>query len=140
MDYFGALGIFVIAAETRSFTAAGSRLGMSPSAIGKAVARLEDKLKVRLFHRSTRSITLTAEGHLFLERCQRILAEFDAAKEELSRASSAPQGKLRVSLPQIGLYLMPHLSAFQQMFPDIALELSFGRYGQKLVTPDQAAA
>lgn len=126
MDYLGALGVFVLAAETRSFTEAGSKLGISPSAVGKAVARLEQELNVRLFHRSTRSITLTAEGHLFLERCQRILTEFEAAKGELSQASNVPQGRLRVSLPQIGLYLMPQLSAFQQMFPQVALELSFG--------------
>lgn len=126
MDYLGALGAFVLAAETRSFTAAGSKLGISSSAVGKAVARLEQDLNVRLFHRSTRSITLTAEGYLFLERCQRILAEFEAAKGELSQASIVPQGKLRVSLPQIGLYLMPEISAFQQMFPRIELDLSFG--------------
>ncbi|MEH6387788.1 MULTISPECIES: LysR family transcriptional regulator [Pseudomonas] len=126
MDYFGALEAFVHSAETRSFTAAGRRLGISSSAVGKAVVRLEEQLDVRLFHRSTRSITLTAEGQLFLNRCQRILAEFEAARAELSQASSAPQGKLRVGLPQIGLYLMPHLCDFQQMFPSIELELNFG--------------
>ena len=72
MDHMAGLGAFMQAAETRSFVAAGRQLGVSASAIGKAVARLEDRLGVRLFHRSTRSITLTPEGVLFLERCRRI--------------------------------------------------------------------
>ncbi|MGK5081599.1 LysR substrate-binding domain-containing protein [Janthinobacterium sp. HLX7-2] len=125
MDYFGALGAFVQSAETRSFTEAGRRLGISSSAIGKAVVRLEEDLGARLFHRSTRAITLTAEGGRFLERCQRILAEFDVARAELSQAKAAPRGKLRIGLPQIGMRLMPHLLAFQHKFPDIELELNF---------------
>jgi DNA-binding transcriptional LysR family regulator len=126
MDYFGALGAFVHSAETRSFTEAGRRLGISSSAVGKAVVRLEEELGVRLFHRSTRAITLTAEGQRFLDRCRRILAEFDVARMELTQASAAPQGKLRIGLPQLGKQLMPHLLAFQEAFPDIELELNFG--------------
>jgi DNA-binding transcriptional LysR family regulator len=125
MDYFGALGAFVHSAETRSFTQAGRRIGISSSAVGKAVVRLEEELGVRLFHRSTRAITLTAEGRLFLERCQRILAEVDVARAELIQASTSPQGRLRVGLPQLGKYLLSHLIAFQQRFPRIELELSF---------------
>jgi DNA-binding transcriptional LysR family regulator len=68
MDSLGSLNAFVQAAEARSFTVAGRQLGVSSSAIGKSVARMEERLGVRLFHRSTRSITLTAEGALFLER------------------------------------------------------------------------
>lgn len=126
MDYFGALGAFVQSAETRSFTEAGRRLGLSSSAVGKAVVRLEEELGVRLFHRSTRAITLTAEGHLFLDRCQRILAELDAARTELTQTNATPQGKLRIGLPQLSTYLMPHLIAFQEKFPRIELELNFG--------------
>ena len=62
MDTLGSLNAFVQAAEARSFTVAGRQLGVSSSAIGKAVARMEERLGVRLFHRSTRSITLTAEA------------------------------------------------------------------------------
>jgi DNA-binding transcriptional LysR family regulator len=72
MDSLRSLNAFVQAAEARSFTVAGPQLGVSSSAIGKAVARMEERLGVRLFHPSTRSITLTAEGALFLERCRRI--------------------------------------------------------------------
>jgi DNA-binding transcriptional LysR family regulator len=90
------------------------------------VVRLEEELGVRLFHRSTRAVTLTAEGSLFLERCQRILAEFDVARTELTRVSAAPQGRLRIGLPQLSMYLIPHMVAFQQAHPRIELELSFG--------------
>src|SRR6202048_3604277 len=84
----GALNVFVQAAETRSFVAAGRILGISASGIGKSVTRLEQSLGVRLFHRSTRSVTLTAEGQMFFDRARRILAEFDAAQAELSEASA----------------------------------------------------
>jgi DNA-binding transcriptional LysR family regulator len=125
MDYFGALGAFVHSAETRSFTEAGRRLGVSSSAIGKSVVRLEEELGVRLFHRSTRAITLTSEGSRFLQRCYRIIAEFDTARAEVTEAAGKPQGKLRVGLPQLGMHLMPLLIAFQKQFPEIQLELDF---------------
>ena len=79
MDSLSGFAVFVQVAETRSFVAAGRLLGVSASAVGKSVARLEERLGVRLFHRSTRSVTLTAEGILFLERSRRILAEIEAA-------------------------------------------------------------
>lgn len=91
MDSLGSLCVFVQVAETRSFTAAGRVLGVSSSAIGKSIARMEERLGVRLFHRSTRSITLTSEGALFLERSRRILAEVEAAERELSEASATPR-------------------------------------------------
>ncbi len=65
MDKLGTLSIFVQAAEGGSFVAASQRLGLSSSAVGKAIARLEQEMGVRLFHRSTRSMTLTEEGSFF---------------------------------------------------------------------------
>ncbi|MGE8637209.1 MAG: LysR family transcriptional regulator, partial [Achromobacter sp.] len=73
MDSLSGISVFVLVAETRSFSEAGRVLGVSPSAVGKSVARMEERLKVRLFHRSTRHIALTPEGEKFLERCRRIL-------------------------------------------------------------------
>lgn len=125
LENLGALNVFVQAAEARSFTVAGQRLGVSSSAVGKAVARLEDGLGVRLFHRSTRAITLTPEGGLFLERCRRILCEVEAADLELSQTRARPAGVLRVSLPLVGMLMMPTLSAFMRAWPDIELDLDF---------------
>ena len=125
MDGLGSLNAFVRAAETRSFTVAGRQLGVSSSAIGKSVARMEERLGVRLFHRSTRSITLTAEGALFLERCRRIFSEIEAAELELSQTHDAPRGTLRVGLPLVGTLMMPTLAAFMRAYPEIMLDLDF---------------
>ncbi|CAM4292401.1 LysR family transcriptional regulator [Kerstersia similis] len=125
MDSLNGFVVFVQVAETRSFVAAGRQLGVSASAIGKSVARLEEKLGVRLFHRSTRSVTLTAEGMLFLERSRRILAEIEAAEQELSQAASAPRGRLRVSLPSASSLILPVMGEFMRQYPDIELDLDF---------------
>jgi DNA-binding transcriptional LysR family regulator len=125
MDSLGSLNAFVEAAEARSFTVAGRQLGVSSSAIGKAVARLEERLGARLLHRSTRTITLTPEGALFLERCRRIFGEIEAAELELAQTQGAPRGKLRVSLPLVGMLMMPTLGAFMRAYPEIELDLDF---------------
>ncbi|WP_420064190.1 LysR family transcriptional regulator [Pectobacterium colocasium] len=125
MDSLNGLAVFVQVAETRSFIAAGRLLGVSASAVGKSVARLEEKLGVRLFHRSTRSITLTAEGSLFLTRSRRILAEIEAAELELSQTKAVPRGRLRVSLPLVSSLVLPVLGEFMREYPEIELDLDF---------------
>jgi DNA-binding transcriptional LysR family regulator len=125
MDSLSGFVVFNRVAETRSFVAAGQSLGISASAVGKRVARLEARLGVRLFHRSTRSITLTAEGTLFLERSRRILAEIEATEQALSQASETPSGRLRVSLPQVTGLVMPALADFMALYPQIELDLDF---------------
>jgi DNA-binding transcriptional LysR family regulator len=89
------------------------------------VARMEERLGVRLLHRSTRNITLTAEGALFLERCRRIFSEIEAAELELSQTHEAPRGTLRVGLPLVGTLMMPTLAAFMRAYPEIMLDLDF---------------
>ncbi|GJI98277.1 LysR family transcriptional regulator [Duganella caerulea] len=123
MDSLNGISMFVTVAETRSFTKAGAQLGVSSSAVGKGIARMEERLAVRLFHRSTRSITLTAEGALFLERCRRILSEVEAAEAELSELSGKPGGRLRVSAPQLTGLVMPTLTGFMRRYPDVVLEI-----------------
>ncbi|GAA5233537.1 LysR family transcriptional regulator [Verticiella sediminum] len=125
MESLNGIAFFVQAAETRSFSEAGRNLGVSSSAVGKSVSRLEERLGVRLFHRSTRSITLTAEGALFLERCRRILCEVEAAELELSETRQAPRGRLRISLPLVGMLVMPALTAFMRRYPAIELDVDF---------------
>ena len=125
MDNIAALNVFVIAAETRSFVRAGEILGVSSSAIGKTMARLEKRLGVRLFHRNTRSIAITAEGIMFLERCRRIFSEIEAAEQELSQTIAAPRGWLRVSLPLAGMLFMPTITKFMRAFPDVMIDLDF---------------
>ena len=125
MDHLGTLSAFVQAAEAGSFVAAGRNIGLTASAVGKGVARLEQRLGVRLFHRSTRSMTLTEEGRLFLDRCRRIFEEIEAAEVELTRTAAAPSGRLRVSLPLVAVLLMPVIAGFMEAYPAILLDLDF---------------
>lgn len=125
MDNLGQIEAFVRSAEAKSFTVAAHQLGISSSAVGKAVTRLEERLQVRLFHRSTRTLALTDEGATFLERCRRILGEIEAAELELAQSRGAPRGRLRVSLPIVNALTVPVLTAFMQEYPDVQLDLDF---------------
>lgn len=126
MDSLTSLTSFVRTAETLSFVQAARLLGISASAVGKNVARLEHKLGVRLFNRSTRNVSLTAEGAAFLTRCQSILEQIQEAESELTSSLSQPTGKLRISLPVIGYrLLLPALTAFTRLYPQVELDLDF---------------
>ncbi|MBE3026958.1 LysR family transcriptional regulator [Janthinobacterium sp. BJB303] len=124
MDNLSGVALFVQLAKAGSFVAAARQAGISPSAVSKSLARLEQRLGARLFQRSTRQLSLTAEGKLFLARSERILAEMQAAQEELA-GQRAPQGRLRLGLPELGGLFLPALAAFSQLHPAIALDLDF---------------
>lgn len=98
-DRLSGISAFVHAVEAGSFALAAERLNLSRSAVSKGVARLEDRLGVRLFHRTTRSLTLTDEGHAFHERCVRALAELEAAEAQLESGRHEPAGRVRISMP-----------------------------------------
>ncbi|KAG8154038.1 LysR family transcriptional regulator [Burkholderia catarinensis] len=123
--HLGSLGVFVRAAEARSFTAAAQQLGLSSSAVSKAIVRLEERVGVRLFHRSTRTVTLTPEGALFLERCRRILGEVEAAENELLHLQNSPRGKLRISLPSISMVFIEKIAAFKALYGEIELDIDY---------------
>lgn len=126
MDRLSGLTAFVRTADLGSFVAAGRVLGLSASAVGKAVTKLEQQLGVRLFQRSTRSIRLTEEGRLFHERCRRILDDLDDAQAALARTMEAPRGRLRISAPIVSYHLLlPVLPEFLTRYPEIELDLDF---------------
>lgn len=125
MDSLASLSAFVRVAESSSFRVAGQQLGISASAVGKSVARIEARIGVRLFRRSTRSVSLTSEGARFLERCRRILAELEAAEDEFAQTAAHPRGKLRVSLPILGGPLIEVLAGFQKRYPEVELDAVF---------------
>ena len=126
MESLSGLTAFVRAAELRSFVAAAQRLGVSASAIGKSIARLEESLGVRLLNRSTRHISLTEAGELFYVRSCRVVAELEEAQAELSRQRDVPHGRLRISLPALGYrMLLPILPEFTRRYPHIELDLDF---------------
>ena len=126
MDSLTGLMAFVRTADLGSFVAAGRVLGLSASAVGKAVTKLEQQLEIRLFQRSTRSLRLTEEGRAFHERCRRILDDLDDARAMLSRTMEAPRGRLRVSTPIVSYHLLlPVLPEFMALYPDIEVDLDF---------------
>jgi DNA-binding transcriptional LysR family regulator len=118
---------FVHVAEAKSFTAAAERIGLSRSAVGKSVLRLEDRLGVRLLQRTTRSVSLTGEGAVFLERCIRILADLDEAEMSMLSHSQTPRGRLRLELPvSFGrLHVLPIVNEFMRKWPEISVNISF---------------
>ncbi|MET0968105.1 MAG: LysR substrate-binding domain-containing protein [Tardiphaga sp.] len=125
IDSLAALRAFVAAADTRSFKAAGQQMGVSSSAIGKAIARLEAQLTTALFHRTTRTISLTDAGGLFLLRARRMLAELQAGEAELAEVSGSPRGRLRVSLPLTRSLLTSALTTFVADYPLVELDLDY---------------
>jgi DNA-binding transcriptional LysR family regulator len=120
------IATFVQTAESLSFVGAARQLGVSASAVGKSIARLEKSLGARLFQRSTRTIRLTDEGRLFYEQCRKVLDDLRDAEAMVSESTQTPRGRLKVSLPTIGYrFLVPHLAEFHQMYPDVELDIDF---------------
>lgn len=126
VDRTGELAAFVAAVESGSFSAAARQLGLTPSAISKVVSRLETRLGVRLLHRTTRRLSLTAEGDHFFRRAQRILAEIEEAELEAASARLSPRGLLRLHVgTAMGLHqLTPILPEFCSRYPEVDLELT----------------
>lgn len=123
-DQFTGIVPFVRAAEARSFTGAAKRLGLTPSAISKAIAKLEGELGVSLLHRTSRSVTLTPEGAGFYERCRQIVSDMEEARESATSAHAEPRGHLRVSLPLAfgRLEIMPLMPGFLASNPELTVD------------------
>jgi len=123
----GEMEVFVTAAELQSFSATGRRLRLSPSAVSKLVTRIEDRLGTRLLVRSTRMITLTPEGEIYLARARRVLAEIAEIEQIVSSGGKVvPRGPLRVNA-SLGFgerYLLPLLQDFLALYPNIELDIS----------------
>ncbi len=125
MDQLDRYRAFTCVAECQSFTRAADRLGWSKAVVSSSVRALEESLATRLFHRTTRSVGLTQDGHALYERCVAMLTDFD----ELSASFQHQQklsGRLRIDLPT-GVarnLVVPRLPEFLQLHPDLRLELS----------------
>lgn len=119
--------VFVASVEAGSFAQAAVRLHLSRSAVGKSIARLEERLGVRLFHRTTRSQRLTDNGALFYERCLRALEEIRGAESQLETGKHQVSGRLRVAVPVLfgRQCIAPLLIELAQEHPGLELEMSF---------------
>jgi DNA-binding transcriptional LysR family regulator len=117
---------FVRVADSRSFSEAARRLRLSKSVVSRQVAALETQLGARLFHRTTRSLSLTEVGQAYYERCSRILAEIEEANLSVSNLQAAPRGKLRINAPMsFGvLHLAPLLPSFLKRYPQIDIDMA----------------
>lgn len=121
------LDAFVASADEGSFSAAARRLGITPPAVSKSVARLEAGLGVRLFQRSTRSLSLTGEGERLYRQVRMPWTEVADALAELQQGAGKPAGTLKVAMaPTVGrTYFVPLLDAFLERYPDIVPDLHF---------------
>jgi DNA-binding transcriptional LysR family regulator len=126
MDRFAAMSAFARVAETRSFSEAARHLQTSKSVVSRQIMALEADLGARLFHRTTRSLTLTEAGQGYYERVSRILADVDEANLSVSRLQTAPRGRLRVNAPMsFGVrHLAPAIPDFLARHPEVELDVS----------------
>jgi LysR family transcriptional regulator, regulator for bpeEF and oprC len=118
---------FVRVAEHKSFVRAAEALNVTTSGVARAVRLLEERLGVKLLHRTTRRVNLTEDGQAFYASAKRITADFDEAASALARASVVPQGTLRVDMPIAygRLVMLPHLVSFMAKYPQVRLESRF---------------
>ncbi|MDS7595407.1 LysR substrate-binding domain-containing protein [Agrobacterium tumefaciens] len=125
MDRLKTMEIFVRVVEAGSLTKAGATLSSPRSSITMALNRLEEYLGVRLLQRTTRSISLTADGEVYYDQCRRILQEIDGVEASLRRVDAALDGKIRVDMPVsiATSVIIPALDDFRARYPDIKLKI-----------------
>lgn len=128
MDRLTSMAVFLRAVDLGSFAAAAEALEMSGPMVGKHVRFLEERLGVRLIHRTTRRQSLTEFGQAYYERCRAVLAEADAADALAADQLSEPRGRLKVTMPALlGRHCVaPLLLKLAQKYPALELDLSFG--------------
>lgn len=124
---FDEITAFTSVATQGSFAEAARRLDADPSLLSRRVRRLEERLNVRLFARTTRKVTLTEAGDRYLSRVAELMEQLEAAGREAAELSATPQGNLRISLPiSFGqLVVAPMIADFVRHYPEIRLDLSF---------------
>lgn len=124
-DHAGELEIFILVVESGSFSAAGRRLGLAPSSVGRTVDRLEARLGVRLLLRTTKSLAVTAEGAAYLSAARRVLADLRETEQAISDRN-APRGRLRITTSILygRMFLVPLLGEFPRRYPGILLDIN----------------
>ena len=127
MDRFHLLKVFIAVAEEQGFAAAARRLNMSPPAVTRAIAALEEQLNVKLLNRTTRYVRATDVGLRYLDDARRILAELKAADEAVTGINAEPQGHLAITAPVMfgSLFVMPTLVKYLQQHPKMEVSAIF---------------
>lgn len=121
----GSIELFCLAAEAGSFSAAALEAGVTPAAVSRSISRLEERLAVRLFVRTTRSIRLTEAGRAYFEQCRQALAQLIEAEREAMGKQSQAAGTLRLSLPTTYGHhrILPLLPLFRARHPDVKVDI-----------------
>jgi DNA-binding transcriptional LysR family regulator len=121
----GSIELFVLAGEQGSFTAAAAVAGVTPAAVSRSISRLEERLGVRLFVRTTRQIRLTDGGQAYFEQCRQALSQLVEAEREVTGQQAKPAGKLRISVPTPYAHfrLLEKLAAFRLQYPEVQVEV-----------------
>lgn len=119
------LAAFAETAKHGSFAAAARETGQAPSTLAKAVGRMETALGVKLFHRTTRQVSLTPDGERLFQRCQRLLGELEELQGEALGVRTSPSGTLRIDLPIVlgRRWILPVLARMVQLHPGLSLDL-----------------
>ena len=128
MDRIAAMNAFVRVVEAGTFTKAADTLDVPNATVTRLIQGLEEDLKVRLLHRTTRSVTVTPEGATYYERVVRLLAELTDIESSTRLSQGKPSGKVRVeTAAAIGaMIIVPGLADFQRQYPDVEVELGVG--------------
>ncbi|MGL5092249.1 MAG: LysR family transcriptional regulator [Aeromonas sobria] len=129
------MGLFATVVEQGSFTRAAELLGMPKSSVSQKISRLESQLGVRLLQRTTRRLSLTPQGELYVEHCQGLLALARSANLAMARLRSAPAGRVRITAPEATgtLLLGKILAEFRALYPEVVLELTLSDEQEDLV-------
>ena len=127
MDRLYLMTVYVAVAEEQGFAAGARRLGMSPPAVTRAVAALEERLGVKLLDRTTRHVRVTEAGQRYLDDARRIIAEVDEADDAVAGINAAPRGHLTVTAPVLfgRLYVMPGIVDYLQRYPAMNISTVF---------------
>ncbi len=135
MDRYGEMQAFVQVVEHGGFTEAAKVLGLSPSAVSKLISRLEDRLGARLLQRTTRRVSLTAEGRVYADQVREILADIDAVEASVGGAEAEPRGPLRVNVAHgFGMtQVVPLIPDFLARYPKVDVQITFADHVVDLV-------
>jgi DNA-binding transcriptional LysR family regulator len=127
MDRFHLMSVYVAVAEEQGFASGARRLGLSPPAVTRAVAALEQRLGVKLLNRTTRYVRTTEAGQRYLDDARRVLAAADAVDEAIGGANAVPRGRLTMTAPVMfgRMFVMPAIVDYLQKFPDTEISALF---------------
>ena len=125
MDKFSAMQAYVRVVEAGTFTKAADSMGLPKPTVTRLIQTLEAHLQTKLLNRTTRRVTVTADGAAYYERALRILSEMDELESSMSRAKTNPRGRLRIDVAaSVGeLLLIPALPDFHARYPEIQIDL-----------------